>query len=300
MGSLCVDHVYAVPQISAAGETVASGGYALFPGGKGLNQSLAAAYAGASVVHFGAVGDDGATLLEVLQQAGVDTRGIERQSGPSGHAVIQVDAAGQNAIVIHGGANRSLPPACHEAALAALEAGDWLLLQNETNGVATCIADAPAHARTALNLAPPDARMHEYPIDRLDLLIVNEAEANALAGTQTADAAFVRLVSEFPALDLVLTLGAQGLWFHEAGAGSGQMSSHSVQAVDETAAGDAFVGYLLAALVAGQGLRHALQTASAAGALAVTTAGAATSIPAASDVRKLAEAQPLSVWALPA
>ncbi|MCH1551131.1 MAG: PfkB family carbohydrate kinase, partial [Pseudomonadales bacterium] len=158
IGSLCIDFVYGVPDIVKSGETLASVQSQIFCGGKGLNQSLAAARAGAEVHHLGAIGDDGFALLDTLRAAGVNTDGVLQLEGPSGQAFIQVDPAGRNAIVISGGSNRRLPASLFDAAVAILEPGDWVLLQNETNDVGAAIRRASAvGAQVALNLAPPDA-----------------------------------------------------------------------------------------------------------------------------------------------
>lgn len=294
VGSLCIDLVYPVPSIVKAGETLASGARQVFPGGKGLNQSIAAARAGAEVKHYGAVGDDGDMLLEQLQQEGVDTAGVQRLSGPSGQAIIQVDAQGQNAIVISGGSNRALSNELIDEAVAELKPGDWVLLQNEVNDVGQIMAKAAATgANIAFNVAPPDERIFEYPIELLKLLVVNEPEAMALAVQDTPQAAFSSLVASYPKTHVVLTRGKEGLLFYDADTRQQhELGTFKVTAVDETAAGDAFVGYLMAALVAGKTLPEAMPTASAAGALAVTAAGAAPSIPSAVAVAALLQDQP--------
>ncbi len=296
LGSLCIDLVYAVPTLAGAGETIASTDRQVFAGGKGLNQSLAAALAGAEVKHFGAVGDDGDMLLDVLEAGGVDATGVLRLPGPSGHAVIQVDDAGQNSIVISGGSNRSLPSSLLDTALGTVAAGDWKLLQNEINDVGIAMqAAADAGARVAFNLAPPDERIHDYPIEALSLLIVNEPEACALAQTSESAQAFDALVARYPGVSLVLTMGKDGLRFYDAETRQRhQMGAYTVQPVDETAAGDAFVGYLMAGLVGGASIAAALPRASAAGALAVTREGAAPSIPDAASVADMLESAELS------
>ena len=279
LGSLCVDNVYAVPNIATAGETVASLSHAVHPGGKGLNQSLAAARAGATVAHFGCIGADGRWLKEALAQAQVDVAGIREVSGASGHAVIQVNPQGANAITIAGGANRRLTEADFDAAYAGLGPEDWLLLQNEINDLERVLARAAeTPARVAFNVAPVDGRERAYDLADVDLLIVNEVEAAALAGVAEPEAALATLCQRHPKSDVVLTLGCDGL-LHGRGTAHASLDAFPVKAVDETAAGDAFVGYLMAALLAGRGMQDALRRGSAAGALAVTQAGAATSIP---------------------
>lgn len=279
LGSLCVDNVYAVPNIATAGETVASLSHAVHPGGKGLNQSLAAARAGATVAHFGCIGADGRWLKEALAQAQVDVAGVREVPGASGHAVIQVNPQGANAITIAGGANRRLTEADFDAAYASLGSEDWLLLQNEINDLERVLARAAeTPARVAFNVAPVDGRERAYDLASVDLLIVNEVEAAALAGVAEPEAALATLCQRHPKSDVVLTLGRDGL-LHGRGTARASLDAFPVTAVDETAAGDAFVGYLMAALLAGRGMQEALRRGSAAGALAVTQAGAATSIP---------------------
>ena len=155
LGSLCIDNVYRVANIAVAGESAASTSHDVFPGGKGLNQSIAAARGGAEVVHVGAVGEDGAWLRETLVAHGVDASGVRVVDGSSGHAVIQVDDAGRNAIVVVGGANRQLHQDDVQRALEQVHAGDWLLLQNEINDLEAVLRQAKERGcRTAFNVAP--------------------------------------------------------------------------------------------------------------------------------------------------
>lgn len=279
LGSLCVDHVYGVPNITSAGETVASRSHAVFPGGKGLNQSLAAARAGAAVTHAGCIGSDGLWLREELANAGVDVSLVRDVDTPSGHAVIQVNPQGENAIVIAGGANRVLTAADREAAFACCGPDDWLLLQNEINDIEAVLAGARAvGCRVAFNVAPVDGREQGYDLGGVALLILNEVEAAALAGVSEPDAALDVLCRRYPSCDVVITLGRDGVR-HGRGDARLRLPAFAADAVDETAAGDAFVGYLMAALLDGKAMREALALGSAAGALAVTRAGAASSIP---------------------
>ncbi len=297
LGSLCIDYVYRVPGIANAGQTVASTGRYVFPGGKGLNQSVAAARAGCAVKHIGAVGGDGNMLIETLAGEGVDVNRVETIDAPSGHAVIQVDTAGQNAIVIHGGSNLLLERAQFDQALADTRPGDWLLLQNEINDVDLAInAAGERDVPVALNLAPYDQRAQHYPLEKLQLLIVNEDEAASLAEASDPFEAFGILARRYPRTAIVLTLGSQGLMCREPDTMQTlKMGAFSVEPVDETAAGDAFVGYLMAGLVTGEPLQDVLREASAAGALATTAVGAAPSIPERRRVMALIRQQPLEV-----
>lgn len=287
LGSLCIDHVYRVADLAGPGATVSSLSHQIFPGGKGLNQSLAAARAGAEVIHVGCVGEDGGLLLDVLREAGVDTGRVRTlRDEHSGHAVIQVNDAGENAIVIAGGANRKVSPDDVTAAVECLDPGDWLLLQNEINDLPAALrAAADRAAHIAFNVAPVDGRERDYDLSCVSLLIVNELEARALVPEQVAaqDDGQVAdfLAAAHPAATVVLTAGRAGLTWAGNGTDAVQrLPAFPVTAVDETAAGDAFIGYLLAGVLAGETLECSLRQAAAAGALAVTVAGAGASIPA--------------------
>ena len=292
LGSLCVDHVYRVAKLAAAGETLSSASHTVFPGGKGLNQSLAAARAGAAVYHFGCVGADGQLLIDVLKDAGVDTGGIRTLSDEvSGHAVIQVNDAGENAIVIAGAANRLISDEDRAAAFSGLTSEDWLLLQNEINDLPLVLTRAAASpARVAFNVAPVDGREADYDLSAVDLLIVNEIESRALVppavAAQDNSQVALALAANHAGMEVVLTAGAGGL-IHARDGEAQQINAFEVDPLDETAAGDAFIGYLLAALIAGKEMFESLIRASAAGALAVTVPGAASSIPAAREVEAL-------------
>ena len=296
LGSACVDHVYRVNDLVGAGETTSSLSHDVFPGGKGLNQSLAAARAGARVHHYGAIGPDGQLLSNVLQEAGVNVDGLlQRDDVSSGHAVIQVNDRGENAIVITGGANRTISDEDRTAVAGDLKPGDWLLLQNEINDLPAAFElSRDSGARLAFNLAPADGREANYDLGSVDLLIVNEIEARALVPDAVAagnDAEVASWLAErYPGMGVVLTAGGEGLHY---ATGSGEnglceaLAAIPVQPVDETAAGDAFIGYLMAGLLAGESVRDALRLASAAGACAVTEPGAASSIPTREAVQVL-------------
>jgi len=285
LGSLCIDNVYRVPAIARGGETLSALGPARFAGGKGLNQSLAAAQAGCRVAHCGCVGADGAFLIQVLRDAGVDVSGIRMQNDvPSGHAVIQVDPTGANAIVIVGGANRVIDAGDVERALAILEPDGWLLLQNEINDIEHVLSTArKAGVRVAMNVAPVDGRETGYDLAALDLLVVNEWEAQALSGEPEGRRAVDALTARCPELQIVVTRGERGLTYGR-GRDRIDLGAFAVAAVDETAAGDAFIGYLMHGMLRRSPAREALVRASAAGAIAVTRAGAADSIPSGSAV----------------
>jgi ribokinase len=284
LGSLCVDLGGRRIIKKGAGETVSSLSHQIFPGGKGLNQSLAAARSGAQVVHVGCIGPDGGLLLDVLKDADVDVSRVREVPEASGHAVIQVDEQGANSIVIAGGSNRLITPEDVDDALALLENGDWLLLQNEINDLPLVLERArAAHAQVAFNVAPVDDRIAGYDYTGVDWLIVNEIEACAVASADSEPKAFDLLMKMLPESQILLTLGANGLRYGYRNLVL-NLPAYDVRAMDETAAGDAFIGAFLAALIQDMDLSMCLNRASAAGALAVTRPGAATSIPTAGEI----------------
>ena len=155
-GSLNLDYVYRVAHSVQPGETIASSGMETFCGGKGLNQSVALARAGAEVYHAGRVGEDGQLLIETCRQSGVHTELILQTNGKSGHTIIQVDDNGQNSILLAGGANRRITEQDVETALRAFGAGDLLLLQNEISCLPVLIERAYEKGmRVVLNPSAP-------------------------------------------------------------------------------------------------------------------------------------------------
>ena len=273
IGSLNLDYVYAVTHFVEAGETLLARARNVFAGGKGLNQTVAAARAGAQVYHGGAVGADGEMLLDLLKGAGADVSAVAWVDVPTGHAIIQVSPQGENAIVILGGANRAVSPETVEAALEKVSAGDILLLQNEINGLGLIIRKAAQKGlRILFNPAPMEASVKALPLELLDTLIVNEGEGRALAGDMDA------LRAAYPDQKILLTQGSRGasLW---TGSELIFQPAFRVKAVDTTAAGDCFLGYYAAALAEDLPFADALRLAAAASALAVQKQGAAPSIP---------------------
>ena len=278
IGSLNLDYVYAVPHFVEAGETLLSSRRDVFAGGKGLNQTVAAARAGAEVCHGGAVGVDGDMLLDLLRDAGADVSAVARVDVPTGHAVIQVTPQGENAILILGGANRAVSPETVGIALEKVGPGDILLLQNEINGLDHIIRRAAQKGlRILFNPAPMEDAVKDLPLDLLDTLIVNEGEGKALAGDMDA------LKAAYPNQKILLTQGSRGasLW---TGSEVLFQPAFPVEAVDTTAAGDCFLGYYAAALAENLPYAAALRLAAAASALSVQRQGAAPSIPLRGEV----------------
>lgn len=287
IGSLNIDHVYRVRTIARPGETIHTLSYDQFSGGKGLNQSIAAARAGAQVQHAGCIGPEGLWLKTMLAHDGVDVSLIETGDVPTGHAIIQVSDTGENSIFIFGGANQSLTPEHLARCFRAAVRPSFLLLQNETNVVVDAIRMAVQHRIPVVyNPAPMDDIVaRTYPLQDVALLIVNEVEGSILSGRNGAADILAAMAARFPDTDIILTLGAAGAVYRQAGAEPFAVAGHKVPVTDTTAAGDAFIGYCLAGLDQGQTAREALTLANQAAALCVTRPGAAPSIPYLEEVR---------------
>jgi ribokinase len=279
-GSLNFDHFYEVEHIVRPGETIPSGKYRLACGGKGLNQSVALAHAGANVFHAGKVGRDGEALLTCLKAAGVNTRYVEMtEEAPSGHAIIQVEKNGQNSIIIHGGANRAILQEDVSRVLGAFEPGDCMLLQNEVSCTAEMIDQAKKQGLTIfLNPSPMDERVAGYPLEKVDYFIINEIEGRDLSEATEAGAIISAMRKRFPEAVTLLTLGEKGVLYADQQS-SLAVPAEKVRAVDTTAAGDTFTGFFIAQMLAGQPIETCLRTACHAAAICVTRPGAADSIP---------------------
>ncbi|GHB91815.1 ribokinase [Cerasicoccus arenae] len=283
LGSINIDHVYAVDHFVRPGETLASLGYQVFAGGKGYNQSIALARAGATVSHLGCIGEDGRWLVDRLTKDGVGADLIAESDSATGHAIIQVSSSGENAIVLHAGANHVIDEAALKLALASYGPGDWLLTQNETSSVANAMRLAKAKGlRIAFNPAPMTDAVQDFPLELVDCFILNETEAEALSGGET-DQAGEALRARYPQAVVVLTLGAKGACYLDA-QDEVHQAAEPVEAVDTTAAGDTFTGFFLASLIAGAKPQEALALGSRAAGICVTRSGAANSIPFRSEL----------------
>ncbi|PTT68943.1 ribokinase [Arthrobacter sp. HMWF013] len=288
VGSLNIDQTIRAHSLPRPGETVHGSDATFRPGGKGGNQAVAAARAGAEVHFTGAVGNDhhGKTILDVLDGSGVRTAGLRVvEDSPTGTAVIAVDDAGNNQILVCPGANFRLTPNDVEAGLAELQDGDVLVLQLEIPAPLVRHAARLAKSRGALVLlnAAPAPRQTDSLFENIDLLIVNEQEIMDLAATCGMPATDYRdLVTALPAVlgpAILCTAGETGSFAVIRG-GLVQVSAPTVVARDTTGAGDTYVGYLAAALAAAPGdLLAAMELAAQASALTVQRPGAMESIP---------------------
>jgi ribokinase len=289
-GSINIDLVTRVPHLPAPGETVPGEDYRLIPGGKGANQALAAARAGAQVAMVGAVGADvfAAPALAGLEAAGVDLSGVRRVPAPTGLAAITVDAAGENVIALSGGANRQVRAA--DLPGAALHPGVTLLLQMEIDDAATLAAARAAKAagaRVILSLAP-FRLVDPAALAAVDWLMLNETEAAALMAHLDLpgcdDAARAPALARRLGTGVITTLGPRGAVAGLADGRAVRVPALAVTAIDTTAAGDTFAGVFAAGLDGGLDIETALRRAAVAGSLACTVMGAQTSMPDAAAI----------------
>ncbi|GAA2615184.1 ribokinase [Streptomyces axinellae] len=295
VGSANADLVVGVDRRPAAGETVLGSDLVIHPGGKGANQAAAAARLGARTTLLARVGDDtyGRLLAEAQRAAGADTAGLlEGKDAPTGVALITVDAAGDNSIVVAPGANARLTPDDIAGASALFEAAAVVSLQLEIplETVAAAARAAAEHgARIVLNPSPP-APLPEDVLALCDPLVVNEHEARRLLPGHTLSTDPKEWATALLGLgprSVVITLGAGGALVAGPGAGTAGavlVPSPPVKAVDTTGAGDAFTGALGWRLGRGDGLEQAVRYAVRVGSFAVTRAGAQESYPSAAEV----------------
>ena len=279
LGSINMDIVYSVPHIPMPGETLSSFDRNVFLGGKGTNMSVAAARAAAHVHHIGAVGEDGRWALQRLLEYGVDTRNIAVLDTETAQAIIMVDPQGENAIILHPGANAEIPQVTLQAAMAEAETGDWLIIQNETNLQRTAAEmGKKLGLQVAYAAAPFDADRVQAVLPYLDFLILNAIEADQL---QTATG---QAPEDLPLRDVIVTRGSKGAdWYGTDG--KEHFPAIKVDPVDTTGAGDTFTGYVLAGLDRGMPMGQAIRQATKAGALMVTRHGTADVIPDLSEVQ---------------
>jgi len=283
-GSLNLDNVYQLKHFVRPGETITAENYTVHLGGKGHNQSVAMAKAGASVWHAGMIGGEGEALRSNLQKWDVNTDYLHTSRNPTGHSVIQVDSAGQNAIVVYQGANGAITEGFAREVLAHFGAGDYLILQNEISAISEIMELAHEQGmRIILNPSPFNEKIDTYPLKYVNMFVVNEIEGEALTGQIQPDAICDSIRRQYPDAAVLLTLGANGSVFYDSKRFIRQ-SAHPAVVVDTTAAGDTFLGYFLAWLVTGESAEEALRAASIASAIAISRPGAAPSIPGKQEV----------------
>lgn len=278
-GSLNIDHTYQVHHLVREGETLASSVYTKNEGGKGFNQAAALAKAGLPVHFAGAIGADGMFLKDYLQHLNIDVTNIQVLDVPTGHAIIQVNEAGSNSIILYGGANQAITEEQIDHVLSQFEKGDYILLQNEINLGEKILRKAHSKGlHIILNPSPISPDLLTWPLDMVDWLILNEIEGADLSGKNDPDEIISTLMNRFHIPHIVLTLGEKGAMYASESARIRQ-NAVPTTVVDTTAAGDTFTGYFFASILSGKAPAEALRKAATASALAIGKQGAAASIP---------------------
>jgi ribokinase len=285
-GSANMDLVGLAERLPLPGETILGDDFVMTPGGKGANQAIAAARAGGACTMLGAIGSDafGVTIKARLNASGVDTECLRTSYGSSGVAVIMVDRAGENSIIVSPGANNTFA-GLSAAETAVIAESDVLLCQQEIPGETVVAAAQAARAggtRMILNAAPARELPPEL-LEAVDLLVVNEVEAMAITGSERLDmAGLLALVPR-----VVLTMGGSGSWYADRDGRDERIPAFRVTVADTTAAGDAFTGALAVAWGEGRDLLDAVRWANAAGAACVRKVGASNSLPSRADIDAL-------------
>ena len=278
-GSMNIDRFYTVPHTVRPGETILAAGMVIYCGGKGLNQSIAIAKAGGEIYHAGVLGEDGDILLDALERHRVDTRHIRRVGGASSHTVIQVDGQGQNCIIVCPGENVHVTDADIEAVLDGFSAGDMIVLQNELDNTPAILRKAAERGLLPVfNPSPVNEALADYPLACVRWFVMNELEGAAITGETEPQKILAAMAALYPTASVVLTLGAEGAYCVHEGQTYFQ-PAFRVKAVDTTAAGDTFTGYLVAGLSRGEALPVVLKRAALASSITVSRKGAADSIP---------------------
>jgi len=286
IGSLSLDYVDSVDHIIQPGETESTGGRNIFLGGKGINQSMALAKAGADIYHAGLIGSDGDVFIDACKEYGVNHDYIRKIDGATGHTIIQVDKNAQNCILLYGGANQMLTENYVDEVLAGFEKGDILLLQNEVNQLPYIIEKAYEKGmQIALNPSPFNEKLNAVDMTKISIFLLNEVEGGQITGLTDPDEVLDKMREMFPHAKIVLTLGKDGAKYAE-GNNVYYQPIFKVKAVDTTAAGDTFTGYFLAGLIEGMEIPEILKMSAKASSIAVTREGAVPSIPYKEEVMK--------------
>ncbi len=285
-GSLNIDHVYSLERFAQVGETMHSLSYDKFVGGKGLNQSIAIARAGKPVFHAGKIGSDGKILIDCLRADNINVDFVSSDKNhPSGHAIIQVTNAGDNFIILHSGSNGTITKEEVDETLSHFESGDFLVLQNEIGQMSYIMESAKKIGMTIVfNPAPMDDSVLKYPLELVDIFIVNEVEGGLLTQKTDPNEIVESAAKAFPNSRFALTLGKDGVIYKDSEHNIACPAANVGKVVDTTAAGDTFVGYLVAGLADGMKIENVLNRCMKACGICVTRKGASPTIPTVTEL----------------
>lgn len=299
VGSLSQDIVVSTPRLPVKGETIRGSNFGMFAGGKGNNQAMAAGRAGAKVAMVGRVGADsfGDMLIQTLKKNNVDaSHMVQDKEAGTGIAMITVDGDGDNSIIIAQRANLNLCDKDIEKAESVFSQSKILLMQLEVPTEADTFAAKLAHKHgtfVALNPAPApvDGKLPKELLENVDVIIPNQTEAELMTGIKVVDEKSAQAAADelrkLGPKNIIITLGELGALLSEEGKEAVLIPSYKVNAIDTTAAGDAFCGAMAAAYAGGESLVNAVKFGCAAGALATTKMGAEPSLPTKEEIEKL-------------
>lgn len=283
-GSMNVDHVYEVDHIVRPGETLNALGRHDYPGGKGLNQSIAVARAGGDIYQIGVLGADGEVLERALKENRIHTDFVKHVPGGSAHTMLQVDRNGQNSIIVFADEAITFTDAEMEEILSHFSAGDAVIFQNELARSPVFMRKAADRGLTVIfNPSPMEDSIFAYPLDRVSWFVINEIEGAALTGKTAPEEILAGMANQYPGAGVVLTLGSDGAWAVK-GEERCFQPAVPVKAVDTTAAGDTFLGFFVTGILAGDPLPDVMARAARAASIAVSRPGAAVSIPSLEEV----------------
>lgn len=285
-GSINIDNVYQIPYFPRPGETINSISYSILAGGKGANQTVALARAGINVFHAGKIGEDGVWVKEKLEKTGIDTTYVKVCSIPTGHAIIQVTENGQNTITLFSGANRALTKEEVDEVLKNFSAGDYILLQNETNLVDYIIDCAyDKKMKIIFNPSPYSAKVKDLKFEKIYLLFMNPNEGYEITGKKLHQKIIEEMVERYPEIKVILTLGKLGAIYKDKETML-HTPARSVTPIDHTGARDTFIGYFLSSFIKGEKLEDCMRIANIAASICIRNQGAIDSIPFWDEVQK--------------
>lgn len=286
--SLNIDRIYNLERFIRPGETAAAAEYSYSCGGKGFNLAIAMAKAGEKIFFAGAIGPDGELFEKTFARYGVDTTYLRHSREMCGHAVVQVDASGQNCIIVVKGANDDIPEEYIDEVLEHFDRDDVIILQNEAGPIDYLIDKAHERGmKVAFNPSPINELIEKCDLSHVDYLFINEGEGEILSGKKGEDSILQALHLRCPNQMIVLTLGSRGGICMMPDGKKEVYGILKTTAVDTTAAGDTFAGYFLAEFLRGSDVRHSLETAAVASGISVSRKGAAQSIPCMQEVRSV-------------
>ena len=286
-GSLNIDNVYKVEEIVSIGETIATTKYEKHIGGKGLNQSVAISRSGNKAAQIGKISNTDNDILKFLNNNNIDTSYLEFSDQPQGQAIIQVDKAGNNSIIILGGSNTDNTILSIDKTLQNFGSKDVIVLQNEVNEIEHIIKTSHnLGMKIFLNPSPVDDTMKNLDYNLVDWIFINEVEGLAITKKQNPEDVLKYFKQNFPNLSVVLTLGENGSICLYKGENYYQ-KAFKTKVIDTTAAGDTFTGYFISKFQETNNIKLALQYSAIAASISISVNGAANSIPFKSEVDKL-------------